>query len=63
MLTLIPPSLYCRGWDAKRTLLYTNVEQGSRVVLALIPPSPYCRGWDAKQTLLYTKVEAGLRLV
>ena len=61
MLTRISPSLYCRGWDAKRTLLYNTVEEGSRVVFTRIPPSLYCRGWDANQTLFYTKVEVGLR--
>ena len=63
MLALIPPSLYCRGWDAKQTLLYTKLEEGSRLVQTCIPPSLYCRGWDVKGTLLYTKVEEGSRLV
>ena len=63
MLPQIPPSLYCRGWDAKKTLLYTGVEKGLRLVQTCIPPSLYCRGWDAKRTLLYTKVEEGSRVV
>ena len=61
MLPQIPPSIYCRGWDAKQTLLYTAVQEGLSLVQTCIPPSLYCRRWDAKQTLLYTKVEEDLR--